>query len=87
MALAGWAGVEGESEDDSGSERTHKENGRLTHERRSKSGRSSEFSVVLGDRFVVTAKGQDVDFDALRAGVGSLDLAKLEGMKDVGVSR
>jgi hypothetical protein len=87
MALAGWAGVEGESEDDNGSERTHKENGRLTHEKRSKSGGTNEFAVVLGDRFVVTAKGRGVDLDALKAAVGSLDLAKLEGMKDVGVSK
>jgi Yip1-like protein len=87
MSLAGWAGVEGESEDDSGSERTHKDHGRLTHEKRSKDGGASEFSVVLGDRFVVTAKGHDVDFDALKAAVGSLDLAKLEAMKDVGARR
>lgn len=85
MALAGWAGVEGESEDDNGSERTHKENGRLMHEKRSKRGGTNEFAVVLGDRFVVTAKGRGVDLDALKAAVGSLDLAKLEGMKDVGV--
>ena len=87
MGLIGWAGVEGESEDDSGSERTHKENGRLIHEKSSKNGGTSEFAIVLGDRFVVTAKGRGVDLDALKAAVGSLDLAKLEGMKDVGVKR
>jgi MFS family permease len=87
MALAGWAGVEGEREDDSGSERTHKENGRLTHEKTTKNGGTNEFAVVVADRFVVSAKGRGVDLAALKAAVTGLDLAKLEGMKDVGVSR
>ena len=86
-ALAGWAGIEGENEDDSGSERTHKENGRLIHEKRSKTGGTNEFAVVIADRFVVSAKGRGVDLDALKAAVSSLDLAKLEGMKDAGVRR
>ena len=87
MALAGWAGVEGESEDDSGSERTHKENGRLIHEKSSKNGGTNEFGVVVGDRFVVSAKGRGVDLNTLKGAVGSLDLAKLDGMKDVGVKQ
>jgi hypothetical protein len=87
MALAGWAGIEGESEDDSGSERTHKVSGRLTHEKISKSGGTNEFGVVLGDRFVVSAKGNGVDIGTLKAGVSGMNLAKLESMKDVGVSR
>jgi hypothetical protein len=86
MALAGWTGIQGEREDDNGSERTQKVNGRLTHEKTSKKGGTNEFSVVLGDRFVVSAKGDGVDVAALKAGVSSLDLAKLEGMKDAGVT-
>jgi hypothetical protein len=84
-ALAGWAGVEGEREDDSGSEKTHKVDGRLTHEKSAKNGGTNEFAVVLADRFVVTAKGRGVTLDALKEAVGGLDLAKLEGMKNVGV--
>jgi hypothetical protein len=87
MALAGWAGVEGVKEDDNGSERTQKVNGRLTHEKSSKTGGSNEYAVVLGDRFVVSAKGDGVDVNALKAAVSSLDLAKLESMKDVGVTK
>jgi hypothetical protein len=87
MALAGWAGVEGESEDDSGSERTHKENGRLIHEKTTKNGGTNEFGVVVGDRFVVSAKGRGVDLGALKTAVAGLDLAKLDGMKDAGVKQ
>jgi hypothetical protein len=47
-------------------------------------GGTNEFGVVVGDRFVVSAKGRGVDLAALKAAVTGLDLSKLEGMKDVG---
>jgi len=87
VGLAGWVGVQGEKEDDNGSERTQKVNGRLTHEKTSKTGGTNEFGVVLGDRFVVSATGQGVALGALKAAVSSLDLGKLESMKDVGVQQ
>jgi hypothetical protein len=87
MAFAGWAGVEGVKEDDSGSERTHKVDGRLTHEKSSKTGGTNEYAVVLADRFVVSAKGRGLDLNGLKAAVASLDLAKLESMKNVGVGK
>jgi len=87
MAFAGWAGMEGVKEDDSGSERTHKVDGRLIHEKTSKTGGTNEYAIVLADRFVVSAKGRGVDLETLKAAVGSLDLAKLESMKTVGTSR
>ena len=87
LALAGWAGAEGEREDDEGSERTHRVNGRLTHEKSSKSGGTNEFAVILADRFVVSAKGHGVDLNALKGAVSGLDLGKLEGMKDAGVTK
>ena len=57
------------------------------HERMSKTGGTNEFGVVLGDRFMVSAKGNGVNLDQLRAAVSSLDLAKLESMKDAGVQK
>jgi hypothetical protein len=87
VGLAGWASVQQEKEDDTGSERTHKVDGRLVHEKLSKNGGTNEFSVVLGDRFVVSASGHGVGLDDLKAAVGRLELAKLESMKDVGVQK
>lgn len=87
LGLAGWVGFQGEKEDDSGSERTQKVDGRLTHERISKTGGTNEFAVVLGERFVVSARGAGVDINALKAGVSALDLGKLESMKDAGVQK
>ena len=61
MSLASWAAVEEEKDDDSATERTRKVGGRLTHERMSKTGGTNEFGVVLGDRFMVSAKGNGVN--------------------------
>ena len=56
IGLAGWMNMQGEREDDSGFEKTDKVDGRLTHEKGSKRpGGSNEFTVVLGDRFIVAA--------------------------------
>jgi hypothetical protein len=87
MGLAGWIGLQGEKEDDNGSERTQKVGGRLMHEKVSKRGGDNEFAVVLGDRFVVSATGRGVDVGELKAAVGGLDLGRLESMKDVGVQK
>jgi hypothetical protein len=88
LGLAGWASVQGEREDDNGFERTQKVNGRLVHEKGSKrSGGANEFTVVLGGRFVVEAKGQGVDLGTLKTAVSGLDLGKLEAMKDIGVQK
>ncbi len=85
MAFAGWAGMEGVKEDDSGSERTHKVDGRLIHEKSSKTGGTNEYAIVLGGPFRGQRQGAGVD-RTLKAAV-SLDLAKLEAMKGVGVSK
>jgi hypothetical protein len=87
LGLAGWAGVQGEKEDDNGFERTGKQDGRLIHEKGSKHGGSNEFTIVLGDRFIVSARGTCVELGEIKSAVLGLDLAKLESMKDVGVQK
>lgn len=86
MAFAGWATVQGEKEDQYGSEKTSRVGGRLVHEKSRKDGRN-EYNVVLGERFIVTAKGNGVDLNSLKSAVAGLDLAKLEAMKEVGVQK
>ncbi|HET6281820.1 MAG TPA: Yip1 family protein [Polyangia bacterium] len=87
LGLAGWVGVQGEKEDDRGTERTAKVDGRLVHEKVSKTGGANEFGVVLGDRFVVSATGNGVGIGELKTALAQLDLGKLESMKDVGVTK
>jgi Yip1 domain len=86
MGMASWMNVQGEKEDQYGSEKTSKVNGRLVNEKVSKSGGSNEISVVVGDRFVVSVKGRGLSIDEVRKAVAGIDLAKLEAMKDVGVT-
>jgi hypothetical protein len=85
--LASWANVHGEREDEDGTEMTKKIDGRLVHEKVSKKGGSNEYSVLLGERFMVSVKGRGVSIDEVRSAVKSLDLDKLESMKDVGVKK
>jgi len=87
IGLASWAGMEVEKDDDSGTEKTQKVGGRLVHERSSKRGGSNEFGIVLGNRFIVSAKSSGVGVEELKAAVRSLDLAKLESMADAGVHK
>ena len=86
MGLASWASVQGEKEDQYGSEKTQKINGRLVHETSRKSG-GGEYSVVIAERFMVEAKSSNVDLNTLKTAVASIDLAKLEAMKDEGVKK
>jgi hypothetical protein len=87
MGLASWAGVEGERDNDQVTERTQRVGGRLVHQKVSKTGGTNEFATVIGDRFVVTAKGDGVDINALQSAVSNLDLQKLESMKNTGVAK
>ncbi len=86
MGLAASMNVQGEKEDEYGSEKTTKVNGRMITEKVSKNGGSNEYSVVVGGRFVVSAKGRGLSIGDVRNAVTTMDLAKLEGMKDAGVT-
>jgi hypothetical protein len=82
VGLAGWMGVEQQQEDASGVERTRRVDGRFVHEKDARGGGTNEFSVIVGERFIVSATGDGVSLDQLRAAVSDLDLAKLESLKD-----
>lgn len=84
MALAGWANVQGEKESNGRVERTRKDGNRLVREEYDKRGGSAEYTVIVGERFVVEARGQGLSIDALRSAVGSLDLSRLESLREKG---
>ena len=81
MGLASWMGIQGEHEDANRREVTRREGTRLVHEEASKTGGENKFTVVLADRFVVSASGRGVDTATLKSAVGSLDLGKIESIK------
>lgn len=85
MGLASWASVESESETANGYERTRKEDGRIVHEKWDDEAKRGEFSIVLGERFLVKADGDAENIEQLKGAVGSIDLAGLEALKNEGV--
>jgi Yip1 domain len=88
MGLASWANVQSEKEDQYTSEKTLKVGNRMVKEKASKqAGGSNEYTVMLGDRFIVSAQSRGLEFSQLKAAVNGLDLAKLEAMKDVNVKK
>ena len=86
VGLASWASLQTSKEGADGTERTSKVDGRMVHEKSSKNG-ADEYSVIVGDRFVVTAKSRGMDVAQLRGVVSALDLGRLESMKDAGVQK
>ncbi len=85
MALAGFANIEQEKQTESGWEKTSHQGGRLVHEKWDNSGHG-EYTIVLGDRFVVMVKGSRVaNIDAIKAALGGVNLAGLEALKAQGV--
>jgi hypothetical protein len=66
-----------EKESDTGYERTRKVDGRLVHEKFDRRAKGGETSVVVDNRFTVTARGSGIDEAALGAAVKSVDLVRL----------
>jgi Yip1 domain. len=86
MALASAMAPEEEKQTDHGYEKTYTADGRLTHEEWDTQTRRGEYSVVLGQRFTVKVTGQADSIDELKQAVASVDLGKLESLRNRGVS-
>ncbi|WP_424682851.1 Yip1 family protein [Frateuria sp. YIM B11624] len=87
MAMAGAMSPEEERSTDHGYEKTYTADGRLTHEAWDDQSKSGEYSVVVGQRFTVKAQGAAGSIDDLKQAVASVDLARLEAMREEGVTR
>ena len=85
MAMAGAMAPEEEKSTDHGYEKTYTADGRLTHEAWDDASKNGEYSVVVGQRFTVKANGNADSIDDLKQAVASVDLGKLEALKDQGV--
>ncbi len=85
MALAGAVGVESDNETDHGYDKTYKQDGRLVHEQWDSQSKDGEFGIILGNRFSVKVSGNADSIDQLKAAVGSIKLADLEALKNLGV--
>jgi hypothetical protein len=88
IGLAGvWGALEQETDNNESYTKTGKINGRPTHLAMQKDGSSSEYSVVVAERFLVTIHGHSVGLDALKTVAAAIPDAKLEAMKGDGAKR
>ena len=85
MAAYAWASTEIDRESGDEYEKTANFNGFKSHEKYNKASRSGEISVLVGNRFVAEASGNNVEMDALKDALTKLNLKKLDGMKNEGV--
>ena len=75
IGLASWATLQTSKEDDNGSERMSKVNGRMVHEQTWKNG-ADEYAMVLGDALRRERPQPRDEVDQLKAMVSALDLNK-----------
>src|SRR6202167_6743087 len=78
---SGWAGVEQDTETDTGYDKTYKAGGQLVHEKWDRRGNFGEYGVVVGERYSVKVSGNAATIDELKAAVASVNLAWLEALK------
>ena len=82
-----WMKVEIDRETETGYEKTGSIAGRRFHEKYDKSAKSGEYTMVVGNRYMVDVHGNGVDMATMKKAMDQLDLAKLEGMKDAGAKK
>jgi hypothetical protein len=85
LGLAGWAGMEGEKEENGRYEKTFRDDGKLIHQEWDSNDSTGQYSVVVGDRFTVKVEGAAGSVDDLRDAVESLDLEGLADLRTEGV--
>lgn len=86
-ALAGMAGafkVKSSKETATGYEKMGVVNGRMTQESYDRESKSGEYSVLVGERFMVHARGDGVSMEELKAAVEAVGLSRLEAAAKAG---
>jgi len=86
-ALAGMASafnVKSSKESGTSYEKVGMVAGRMTQESYDRAAKHGEYSVLVGERFMVQARGDNVTMDELKAAVGSVDAGRLEGLAKAG---
>lgn len=77
-SLAGAVNAKSSKETATGYEKTGVVNGRMTQERYDREAKSGEYSVLIGERFMVEASGSNVTMDDLKSAVDAVGVSRLE---------
>jgi hypothetical protein len=86
MAAADWAFADVDRETETGYERSTTFNGFKAFEQYNTTDQNGELQVLIAKRFLVSAQGSNVSMDLLKTAMGKVDLAKLESLKNFGVT-
>ncbi|MEZ0538632.1 transposase [Fibrella arboris] len=81
MGMAAWSMLDMDKETESGYEKTTKIGDNKAYEKYDNASKSGEIAVMVKNRFIVTAKGNGVSMDKLKAALDDIDLEKLGDMK------
>jgi hypothetical protein len=84
LGFAGALGQKTDSESDTGFEKDTTIGSRQFHEKFQNAGKHGELTTIVAQRFEVEVSGDGTDMSALEQAAGSIDFARLEGMKDQG---
>lgn len=79
-AMAGAINVQSSHETATGYEKVATINGRLTTEKYDNTDKSGEYSVIVANRFNVSAEGSGVSMDVLKGAVAAVGPDRLEGL-------
>jgi hypothetical protein len=79
-ALAGAVNVQEDRETATGYEKVQTINGRLTTEKYDNQAKSGEYSVMVANRFLISADGSGVSMDQLKAAVAAVGPDRLEAL-------
>lgn len=77
-SMAGAFNVKSSKESATGYEKMGVVNGRMTTESYDRASKSGEYGVLVGERFMVQARGDGVSMDDLKAAVEAVGLSRLE---------
>jgi hypothetical protein len=82
MASAAWAMVDIDRESDGGYEKTSTVDGRRMHEKWNAKNRRGEVDMIVGGRFIIEIRGNDIEMKDLKQAIKAIDLKKLEALKN-----
>lgn len=86
MGSLGWSMLNLNNQTDDGYEKTYNYLGCKAYEKYDRSNRSGEMKVLAADRFLVEIEGADVSSEEIKAAMGAVDIGRLKGMKNAGVT-
>lgn len=81
IGVAAWLSAEIDKETDTGYEKTTRFKGYKAHEKVDREDKKASLSVIVADRFVVTARGTKMDLDAVKSAMEKVDLGAIRGLR------